>query len=59
MLKNYRILFFDWINDQTNTFIDANIVDILFGKLSKHKNIINLMIILVKRHVYKKRNNKM
>lgn len=51
--------FFEWINDQTNMMIDANIVDILFGKLSKHKNIINLLIILVKRHIYKKRNNKM
>lgn len=51
--------FFEWINDQTNMMIDANIVDILFGKLSKHKNLINLLIILVKRHIYKKRNNKM
>lgn len=39
--------------------IDVNIVDILFGKLLKYKNIINFLIILVKCYIYKKRNNKM
>jgi hypothetical protein len=48
---------FQWINDQLGLVIDVNIVDILFGKISKHHDVLNLLICLTKRHIYKKRRN--
>jgi hypothetical protein len=48
---------FQWINDQLGLVIDVNIVDVLFGKISKHHDVLNLLICLTKRHIYKERRN--
>lgn len=47
-----------WMKDEFELDIPLNKIDVIFGRYYKYYNIFNIIICIVKRHIYRKRSRK-